>query len=167
MKVLKFGGTSVGNADAIKKTISIVNSKLAGDKIIVVVSALGGTTDLLINSGQLAAEGNESYKELLTKLEHRHLDVVKEIIPVQQQSSVLSQVKKYCNEIEDICNGVFLLHEFSLRTKDKLVSYGELLSSKIITSAFNAKSVIAEWKNSAELIKTGFFVIYSLCRPGL
>jgi len=154
MKVLKFGGTSVGTAQAIKKTIEIVNSKLEDDKIIVVVSALGGTTDLLINSGLQAAEGNESYKELLTKLEHRHLDVVKEIIPVQQQSSVLSQVKKYCNEIEDICNGVFLLHEFSLRTKDKLVSYGELLSSKIITAAFNSKSAVAEWKNSAELIKT-------------
>ena len=154
MKVLKFGGTSVGTAQAIKKTIEIVNSKLADDKIIVVVSALGGTTDLLINSGLQAAEGNESYKELLTKLEHRHLDVVKEIIPVQQQSSVLSQVKKYCNEIEDICNGVFLLHEFSLRTKDKLVSYGELLSSKIITAAFNSKTTVAEWKNSAELIKT-------------
>jgi bifunctional aspartokinase / homoserine dehydrogenase 1 len=154
MKVLKFGGTSVGTAQAIKKTIEIVNSKLADDKVIVVVSALGGTTDLLINSGLQAAEGNESYKELLTKLEHRHLDVVKEIIPVQQQSSVLSQVKKYCNEIEDICNGVFLLHEFSLRTKDKLVSYGELLSSKIITAAFNSKTAVAEWKNSAELIKT-------------
>lgn len=154
MKVLKFGGTSVGSAEAIKKTIDIVNKKLTTDKIVVVVSALGGTTDLLISSGQLAAEGNESYKELLTKLELRHLDVVKEIIPVQQQSSVLSQVKKYCNEIEDICNGVFLLHEFSLRTKDKLVSYGELLSSKIITAAFNTNSNIAEWKNSAELIKT-------------
>jgi aspartokinase/homoserine dehydrogenase 1 len=154
MKVLKFGGTSVGSAEAIKKTIDIVNKKLSTDKIIIVVSALGGTTDLLISSGQLAAEGNESYKELLTKLELRHLDVVKEIIPVQQQSSVLSQVKKYCNEIEDICNGVFLLHEFSLRTKDKLVSYGELLSSKIITAAFNSNQTTAEWKNSAELIKT-------------
>ena len=154
MKVLKFGGTSVGSAGAIKKTIDIVNKKLTTDKIIVVVSALGGTTDLLISSGQLAADGNELYKELLTKLELRHLEIVKEIIPVQQQSSVLSQVKKYCNEIEDICNGVFLLHEFSLRTKDKLVSYGELLSSKIITSAFNINSTVAEWKNSAELIKT-------------
>lgn len=154
MKVLKFGGTSVGSAEAINKTISIVSSKLKEDSIVVVVSALGGTTDLLIGSGQLAAEGNEEYKESLKKLENRHLDTVKELIPVQQQSSVLSQVKKYCNEIEDICNGIFLLHELSIRTKDKLVSYGELLSSKIITAAFNAKNIPATWINSMELIKT-------------
>jgi aspartokinase/homoserine dehydrogenase 1 len=154
MKVLKFGGTSVGNADAINKTISIVSSKLKEDSLIVVVSALAGTTDLLISSGQLAAEGNETYKDSLKTLENRHLDVVKELIPIQQQSSVLSQVKKYCNEIEDICNGIFLLHELSVRTKDKLMSYGELISSKIITSAFNAKNITATWTNSMELIKT-------------
>jgi aspartokinase/homoserine dehydrogenase 1 len=154
MKVLKFGGTSVGSADAINKTISIVSSKLKDDSLVVVVSALSGTTDLLISSGQLAAEGNEEYKESLKKLENRHLDAVKELIPVQQQSSVLSQVKKYCNEIEDICNGIFLLHELSVRTKDKLVSYGELLSSKIITAAFNAKNIPATWTNSMELVKT-------------
>ncbi|TMI65781.1 MAG: bifunctional aspartate kinase/homoserine dehydrogenase I [Bacteroidetes bacterium] len=154
MKVLKFGGTSVGNADAINKTISIVSSKLKEDSLIVVVSALAGTTDLLISSGQLAAEGDETYKDSLKTLENRHLDVVKELIPIQQQSSVLSQVKKYCNEIEDICNGIFLLHELSVRTKDKLMSYGELISSKIITSAFNAKNTPAVWTNSMELIKT-------------
>jgi len=154
MKVLKFGGTSVGSADAINKTISIVSSKLREDALVVVVSALGGTTDLLISSGQLAAEGNEDYKESLKKLENRHLDAVKELIPVQQQSSILSQVKKYCNEIEDICSGVFLLHELSVRTKDKLMSYGELISSKIITAAFNAKNIPASWTNSMELIKT-------------
>src|SRR5436189_3539435 len=154
MKVLKFGGTSVGNADAINKTISIVSSKLKEDSLIVVVSALAGTTDLLISSGQLAAEGDETYKDSLKTLENRHLDVVKELIPIQQQSSVLSQVKKYCNEIEDICNDIFLLHELSVRTKDKLMSYGELISSKIITSAFNAKNTPAVWTNSMELIKT-------------
>jgi aspartokinase/homoserine dehydrogenase 1 len=154
MKVLKFGGTSVGNAAAIKKVIAIAKEKLLNDALVVVVSALSGTTDLLINSGQLAAEGKEEYKDLLKKLENRHLDAVKELIPVQQQSSVLSLVKKYCNEIEDICNGIFLLHELSVRTKDKLVSYGELLSSKIIAAAFNAAECPAVWTNSMELIKT-------------
>ena len=154
MKVLKFGGTSVGNPDAINKVIAIVSEKLKEDTLVVVVSALGGTTDLLINSGQLAAEGNEAYKDSLKTLENRHLDCVKELIPIQSQSSVLSLVKKYCNEIEDICNGIFLLHELSVRTKDKLMSYGELLSSKIITAAFNAKNSKAAWCNSMELIKT-------------
>jgi aspartokinase/homoserine dehydrogenase 1 len=154
MKVLKFGGTSVGSPDAISKVIAIVNSKLKQGPLIVVVSALGGTTDLLINSGQLAAEGNEAYKDSLKKLENRHLDCVKELVPIQSQSSVLSLVKKYCNEIEDICNGIFLLHELSVRTKDKLMSYGELLSSKIITAAFNARNIAAAWCDPMELIKT-------------
>ena len=154
MKVLKFGGTSVGSPDAINKVIGIVSAKLKDDLLVVVVSALGGTTDLLISSGQLAAEGNEAYKDSLKTLENRHLDCVKELIPIQSQSSVLSLVKKYCNEIEDICNGIFLLHELSVRTKDKLMSYGELLSSKIITAAFNARNIAAAWCDPMELIKT-------------
>ena len=154
MKVLKFGGTSVGSADAINKVIAIVSSKLNEDRLLVVVSALGGTTDLLISSGKLAAEGNETYKDSLKSLETRHLEAVKELIPIQSQSSVLSLVKKYCNEIEDICNGIFLLHELSVRTKDKLMSYGELLSSRIITAAFNVKNINAGWCNPMELIKT-------------
>jgi aspartokinase/homoserine dehydrogenase 1 len=154
MKVLKFGGTSVGSPDAINKVIGIVSAKLKDDVLVVVVSALGGTTDLLIRSGQLAAEGNEAYKDSLKTLENRHLDCVKELIPIQSQSSVLSLVKKYCNEIEDICNGIFLLHELSVRTKDKLMSYGELLSSKIITATFNARNIAAAWCNPMELIKT-------------
>lgn len=154
MKVLKFGGTSVGSPDAINKVIAIVDSKLKDDSLVVVVSAFGGTTDLLISSGQLAAEGNEAYQDSLKTLETRHLEAVKELIPFQSQSSVLSLVKKYCNEMEDICNGIYLLHEFSVRTKDKLMSYGELLSSKIITAAFNAKNIPCTWWNSMELIKT-------------
>ncbi|MBX3257260.1 MAG: bifunctional aspartate kinase/homoserine dehydrogenase I, partial [Chitinophagaceae bacterium] len=116
MQVLKFGGTSVGSADNIRKVIEIVKGKIEKDNTtIVVVSALGGTTDALLNAGSLAAQGNEQYKDELQRIEHRHLETVKQLIPVQQQSSMLSQVKKMCNEIEDICNGVFLLGEFSLR----------------------------------------------------
>jgi len=154
MLVLKFGGTSMGSANAIKQVIEIVNNKLTDSSLIVVVSAMSGTTDLLLNSGTKASAADDSYLELLKQIETRHLDTVKELIPVQQQSSVLSQVKKYCNEIEDICNGIFLLGESSLRTKDKLVSYGELLSSTIISAAFNANGTASVWKDSRELIHT-------------
>src|ERR1044072_5771851 len=122
MQVLKFGGTSVGSADNIKKVIDIVRNKLGKEKMIVVVSALGGTTDALLNAGVLASTGNELYKEELLRIEQRHLEAVKQLIPVQQQSAMLSLVKKMCNEIEDICNGVFLLAELSSRTKDRLAS---------------------------------------------
>lgn len=154
MQVLKFGGTSVGSADNIRKVIEIVKGKIEKDDTIVVVSALGGTTDALLNAGLLASQGNEQYKNELQRIEQRHLETVKQLIPVQQQSSMLSQVKKMCNEIEDICNGVFLLGEFSLRTRDRILSYGELMSSRIITGAFNSTGIPAIWKDSRKLIRT-------------
>lgn len=154
MQVLKFGGTSVGSADNIKKVMAIVKNRLEKSKVIVVVSALGGTTDALLNAGQMAAEGNEQYKDELQRIEQRHLDAVKLLIPVQQQSSVLSLVKKLCNEIEDVCNGVFLLSELSARTKDRLVSYGELTSSQVIAAAFNSAGTPANWKDARTLIQT-------------
>ncbi len=157
MQVLKFGGTSVANAENMNKVSSIVQQSLARmpqGKTIVVVSALGGVTDVLLQSGGLAAAGDESYKEHLQKVEQRHLEAVKALIPVARQSSVLSWVKQRCNEIEDICNGVFLLGELSARTKDRIVSFGELLSSKIIAARLNAQGVENIWADSRELIKT-------------
>jgi aspartokinase/homoserine dehydrogenase 1 len=157
MQVLKFGGTSVANAENMNKVSSIVQSRLKSEpqsKTIVVVSALGGVTDVLLQSGGLAAAGDESYKELLQKVEQRHLEAVKALIPVTQQSSVLSWVKQRCNEIEDICNGVFLLGELSARTKDRIVSFGELLSSKIIAARLHAQGVENTWVDSRELIRT-------------
>jgi bifunctional aspartokinase / homoserine dehydrogenase 1 len=154
MQVLKFGGSSVASAENINKVVNIVKQKQVAAKTVVVVSALGGITDLLLKSAQQAADGLEEYKTSLQEVEQRHLQTVKELIPVTQQSSVLSLVKKLCNEIEDICNGIFLLGELSNRTKDKIVSYGELLSSQIIAAKFKSEGVEVEWKDSRELIVT-------------
>ncbi|HSN10244.1 MAG TPA: hypothetical protein VLS85_14485, partial [Hanamia sp.] len=138
MRVLKFGGSSVANAENINKIVSILEDRLKNEKLIIVVSALGGTTDALLNSVVLASEGKEQYKEELQKIENRHLEMTKLLIPVAQQSRVLSMVKQHCNEIEDICNGVFLLQELTSRTKDRIMSYGELLSSQIISAKFES-----------------------------
>jgi aspartokinase/homoserine dehydrogenase 1 len=154
MKVLKFGGTSVGSAEAIKKVQSIVQQQIKTSKLVVVVSALGGTTDKLLNAGNAAAHADETYKESIQQIEQRHLEAVKELLPVQTQSSALSLIKKTCNDIEDLCNGIFLLGELSNRTKDKLVSYGELMSSQIIAAAFKANNINVAWKDSREFIKT-------------
>ncbi len=154
MQVLKFGGSSVASAENINKVITIVKEKAANTKTVVVVSALGGITDLLLQCAQLASTGSENYKKNIQEIEQRHLQTVKDLIPVTQQSSVLSLVKKLSNEIEDICNGIFLLGELSVRTKDKMASYGELLSSQIIAAKFNSDSQPAEWKDSRELIIT-------------
>ena len=154
MQVLKFGGSSVANAANINKVIEIVKEKIKTDKIIVVVSAFGGITDILLQCSQLAAEGNEAYKKKLHEAELRHLTTVKELITITQQSAVLSLVKTLCNEMEDICTGIFLLKELSERTKDRIVSYGEILSSKIIAAKLNTEAITCEWINSAELIVT-------------
>lgn len=154
MQVLKFGGSSVANAENINKVVEIIKNKNADAKTIVVVSALGGITDLLLKTAALAEANDESYKTVLQEIETKHLQTVKELIPVQAQSSVLSLVKTICNEIEDICNGIFLLRELSTRTKDRIVSYGELLSSQIIAAKLNAVDLQAKWKDSRDLIVT-------------
>ena len=154
MQVLKFGGSSVKNAENINRVIAIVSEKVKKGQTIVVVSALGGITDILLLCSKLAAEGNETYKGKLLESEQRHLQTVKELIPITQQSRILSMVKTLCNEIEDICNGIFLLGELSERTKDRIVSYGEILSSSIIAARFKIEIENSEWKDSRELIIT-------------
>lgn len=152
MQVLKFGGSSVANAVNTNKVVAIVQHALEKDRTVVVVSALGGVTDLLLQSGALAASGDEQYKNVLQIIEQRHLEAVKALIPVAKQSSVLSWMKQRCNEIEDICNGVFLLGELSLRTKDRIASFGELMSSHLIAARMTAEGAV--WKDSRELILT-------------
>ena len=154
MQVLKFGGSSVKNATNISKVIAIVQEKIKTDKTIVVVSALGGITDMLLLCSKMAAENDEDYKEKLKEVELRHLQTAKELIPITQQSAVLSLLKTLCNEIEDICNGIFLLKELSDRTKDRIVCYGEILSSQIIAAKLKSEIGYCEWKDSRELITT-------------
>ncbi|MBL7749384.1 MAG: bifunctional aspartate kinase/homoserine dehydrogenase I [Chitinophagaceae bacterium] len=154
MQVLKFGGTSVANADNINKVVTIVKDKIKTGKTIVVVSALGGVTDLLLNAATLAAAGDELYKEKLNIIEQRHIEAVKQLIPVANQSQLLSLVKKACNEIEDICNGIYLLRELTPRSKDRIGSYGEWLSSQIITAKFRSDGFDAIGKDARELITT-------------
>lgn len=154
MQVLKFGGTSVANAENIRKVVSIVTAAGKKDKTVVIVSALGGVTDLLLSASSLAADGDESYKEKLAVVEQRHLEAVKQLIPVAQQSQLLSLVKKSCNEIEDICSGIFLLRELTPRSKDRIGSYGEWLSSRIIAATIQSMGNDVVWKDSRELIVT-------------
>ena len=154
MQVLKFGGSSVANAENINKVVALVRQALTKDRTILVVSAFGSVTDLLIQAGVAAAAGDESYKEKLLDIERRHLEAVKVLLPITGQSAVLSAVKTRCNEIDDICSGAYLLGELSARTQDKIVSYGELLSSLIVAARFDALGVPNTWKDSRQVIRT-------------
>ena len=154
MQVLKFGGSSVGTPDAITKVIAIVKQREQAMPAIIVVSAMRGVTDQLILLAQSASQGNEAYKTIIQNLEQKHLDAVRALLPIQQQSGTLSMVKQLINEIESNCEGLFMLRELTMRMQDRLISYGEILSSKIIAAAFEAEGVDQVWVDSRALIKT-------------
>ncbi|MBG7631727.1 MAG: aspartate kinase, partial [Bacteroidetes bacterium] len=154
MKVLKFGGSSVASSENINKVINIVKESSNKNNVAVVVSALGGVTDLLLEAGNLACKGDENYKNCFNAIEERHIQVVRELIPVNNQSSVLGQIKKMLNKLESTLEGVSLINELSDKTSDKIVSFGELFSSFIIAEALKSNDLDAELKNSQELIVT-------------
>jgi aspartokinase/homoserine dehydrogenase 1 len=155
MQILKFGGTSVANAEIISNVVAITRNALEKEKnIVIILSALGGVTDSLLETASLASGGDISYKEKLQLIEKRHLDTVKELIPLDQQSSILSLVKKRCNEIEDTCNGIFLLKELSPRTRDSIISNGEFLSSQIFSAKLKSLGISNSWVDARELIIT-------------
>ena len=154
MQVLKFGGSSVGSADAIAKVIAILSERVRKEPTIVVVSAMSGVTDQLLMLAQSASQGNEAYKTIIQHIEQKHLDAVRALLPIQQQSGTLSMVKQLLNELESNCEGLFMLRELSMRMQDKIISYGEILSSKIISAAFESKGIQQQWVDSRNLIKT-------------
>jgi len=154
MKVLKFGGTSVANAENIKLVLDIVINKSQGEKLVVVVSALSKVTDLLHLAASKAASNDESFKDIVTEIEKKHLEALKQLIPVSEQSGLLSHIKRIINHLETLLDGCFLLGELSSRTLDTILSFGELLSSYIIAEALKQKLKNSGYKDSRELIKT-------------
>ncbi|MBT8280093.1 MAG: bifunctional aspartate kinase/homoserine dehydrogenase I [Muriicola sp.] len=153
MKVLKFGGSSVASADVIRKVKEIV-SQTEANKIAVVVSALGGVTDLLLETAKSASDQDLAYKDGLKKIEKRHLEVIKNLLPVASQSSVLSKVKSELNILETLLEGAFYIGEITPRLSDKIVSFGELLSAFIISEFFREAGLVAVFKDSRTLLQT-------------
>ncbi|WP_126249133.1 bifunctional aspartate kinase/homoserine dehydrogenase I [Chitinophaga rhizosphaerae] len=154
MQVLKFGGTSVGSAQAISQVCDILARYKRKSVMAVVVSAMSGTTDKLIRCGHLAAAGNEQYRDVLREIEQLHLDTVRNLFPITAQSGHLSQVKKQLNQLEALLDGIFQVGEMSDRCRDKVMSYGELLSSWMLAEKLRLEGLNAAWKDSRDLILT-------------
>ncbi len=152
MNVLKFGGSSVANSVTIESVINIIKNQSQEQPLYVVVSAMGGVTDLLLQAGREASENNKNYKKTLAEIEKRHLEAVKNLIPVVAQSAVISKVKSELNALESLCEGVFLLSELSQKTEAMITSFGEMLSSYIITEAAKVKGLDMVLKDSRDLI---------------
>lgn len=153
MHVLKFGGSSVANAENIKKVVQIVTQNNNPEQI-VVVSAMKGVTDKLIELGVKAHQSEKAYEDLLQALLEQHIEAAHQLLPVATRSSCLSMIMQHFNELEDICQSVFRLQELSPATKDRIVSFGELLSSKIISAYLVSIGASNVWLDSRELIVT-------------
>lgn len=154
MLVLKFGGTSVGSAESLALVREIVTKKSNTDPLTIVVSALGGVTNHLVSCANLAASGNEAYEKVLQEIESRHISLCNVLIPVSQRSQTITKVKFLLNDLEDICRGVFLIQELSPRSSDHILSFGERLSSSIITDYFKAGNLDVNLLDPRKIIKT-------------
>ena len=148
MKVIKFGGTSVGSANSILSVKRIVEA--VEEPVIVVVSALGGITDKLINTSKMAAAGDAAYENEFREIVYRHVEMIKEVIPAGEgQVELQRQIGELLNELKDIFQGIYLIKDLSQKTSDTIVSYGERLSSIIVAELTGAK-----WFDSRKFIKT-------------
>lgn len=148
MKVLKFGGTSVGTVKSLTHVKRIVERE--EEPVIVVVSALGGITDMLIATARMASKGDTSYLQNYAKIIERHNDVINGMVPKDKLLDVHSVVDPLLEELGNIYRGVALIKDLSSRSLDIIVSYGERLSSAIISRIIDS----AQYFDSRNFIKT-------------
>ena len=154
MNVLKFGGTSVGSAENIKKVIEIVKAASESDQVVVVVSAVGGITDKLMGASLKAIENNLNYKNDFIKLKQQHIEIIEGLLSGVRLSETKDVILEKLAELEKLLDGVFLINELSPKTTDKLLSFGELMSSLIIFEAMQDYGLNVQLKNSQNLIVT-------------
>ncbi len=154
MQVLKFGGSSVANATNMNKVIAIVRNAIASDRTVVVSSAISGATDALLLIGKTAKAGDENYLNLIDTLQDKHTAIIEELIPAEESEAIKVKCDALFNQLKEICKGVYLLKELTELSQDHLVSFGEMLSTNIISAKLKSLNISHQWKDSRELIKT-------------
>jgi len=154
MKVMKFGGTSVGTADNIKRVIDIIRSAAAEGPCAVVLSAMQGTTDQLIKAGRIAERGDDGYIEIISNIREKHTETIQALFSQEPNPRILDFVEATVHELESLCEGVRLVRELSAKTLDRILSFGELVSSRIVAAKLEAEGLDNEWKDSRLLICT-------------
>ncbi len=154
MKVLKFGGSSVANAENIEKVFEIVKNEIKTQSCVVILSAMQGTTDALIEIGKLAESGDENFRRKISEIKEKHLEAAHLLIENQEYKTLSNLIENFINELKSICEGVFLLRELTPKTLDRIVSFGEIFSTKIFSAKLTALGIENVWKDSRELIKT-------------
>ena len=152
MKVLKFGGSSVANPESLTRVIEII--KKNKEQIIVVFSAFGGITNLLIKMAEQASQSNSNYKKNLKTIEEIHLNQINFFISVKQQSGVISFLKSKINELEDFLESLYTLKELTQKSLSKISSFGEILSSTIIYHVLKDSKFNVDLEDSRDILFT-------------
>ena len=152
MIVIKFGGSSVSNYKNIERVLNIIKSK--NNPCVVVVSAVGGVTNLLNESSVLAEKGKKSYLNKVDLVEKKHLIIIKKLLSGSIKESAINDMKKLVSKLKKILEGVFMIGERSIQTKDSILNFGELLSYQLLHSVAIQKNIDAKKKNTEELIVT-------------
>jgi aspartokinase/homoserine dehydrogenase 1 len=154
MKILKFGGTSVGSVESISKLLQIIeNEQNQTGNPVIVLSAMSGVTNLLSAMADKAAQGG-TFNTELKELEERHFEVIKELLAVPKQNPVFTKLRIFFNELEDLLQGVMILRELTPRTRDLVLSYGERCSTFMISKIAGQKLDEDVYVNAADVIKT-------------
>ena len=154
MQVLKFGGTSVANAEIIQKVVEIVSGSVDRDRTILVVSAIRGCTDSLIHIGNLASQRDESYIEIIDNLRDKHHQIIRELLPREKHDEACRTCDELFNSLRSIAQGVYLLGELSPTSLDAIQGFGELWSSKIIATKLASVGIATKWVDSRKIIRT-------------
>lgn len=154
MQVMKFGGTSVANSNAMAQVVEIVSKAVDRDRTILVASAISGCTDTLIRIGNLAARRDEEYKYLIDSLQKRHHDIIRELLPIEKHEESKEVCDALFDSLRSIAQGVFLLGELSPASLDAIQGFGELWSTKIIATKLASIGIATKWIDSREIIRT-------------
>ena len=154
MQVLKFGGSSVANANNISKVVEIVSKAVERDRTIMVVSAISKCTDTLINIGRKAACKDESYVTLIEDLRKRHHEIILSLLPIEKHEESLEVCDGIFESISDIAKGVSLIGELTQTSLDAIQGCGELLSTKIIATKLASIGISTKWVDSRNIIRT-------------
>lgn len=152
MKILKFGGTSVANPEGLTRVIEIIKKNT--EQLIIVVSAFGGVTNLLIEMAEQASKSNNNYKKNIKTIEEIHLNQINFFIPVKQQSGIISFLKSKINELEDFLESLNTLKELTQKSLSKISSFGEILSSTIIFHVLKDSNLDADIADSRDILFT-------------
>ena len=154
MKVLKFGGSSVGSAETIEKVIEIVRVASETESCAVVLSAMQGTTDDLIAAGRAAESGDDGYIEILSNISDRHLKAIHELFHDGQTLAITDFVESTIKELSNLFEGVRLVRELSPKTLDRILSFGEIVSTRMVSARMIESGIENEWKDSRLVIRT-------------